>query len=294
MAVLSCTLQPNRDFSRDSEQRREHSEKFIIVCNRSTYSGRQVDKLAARVGPHPLPRMHDPHPTDRNATVKRVQINQLAPDVFEATVQYDTEQKNDSDREEHPLRKPVRYSLELMQFERPVDKDINGTPILNACGEPFDPPLMHDDSRQVLVGVRNIQSLGEIVYLQQFYKDAVNLNPFHGAGPRQAKVVSITAGEQQRAKDIDFYEVAIRVAFKENGETWVREVLNQGMAYFRDVPDPNNADSTIQKLTTKRDGEFINSPVKLDADGYLLEDDAEPVFLKFKTYPERDFRGLGI
>jgi hypothetical protein len=298
MAVTSCYLNFGRDYTASSELRREHTENYIIQCDSEGHSPYQVSKLARRVGPDMLPALFDPHPHDRDARVTTVQVTQVdsSAKLFTAVVKFDTTQKQTEGPTytQNPTNRPVKYQLELMQFERVTDKDLEGRPLLNSCGMPFDPPLMQDDSRQVLVGIRNIRTLGEVVQMQQFYKDAVNINSFYGAKPRQAKVVSITAGEKQKEAQWEFYEVAIRVAFKGENETWTREVLNQGMARFSTAYDPSS-------LTTKGlDGEFINTPILLRLDGTAIPQDAisdgseEPVFIPFKTYPERDFRGLGI
>ncbi len=124
----------------------------------------------------------------------------------------------------------------------------------------------------------------------RYYKDAVNTNPFYGAKPRQAKIVSIASGEQKTEGDISYYEVAIRVAFMEAGETWDREILNTGMSRF--IKDFSTGELTL--TSEDPNANPINSPVKLSKEGTLLADDAEPVYLKFKTYPERNFNGLGI
>ena len=293
MAVVSCHLNFGREYNIDENLRREHTEKFVIQCDADYHSPYDVSKLAQRVGPHELPKMYTKHPRDKWAYVVGMSVVQRdgAHRVFDATVKYDSTQNQSEPTvyNIHPLNRPVKYFTELMQFERPLVKDIFGNAIQNACAQPFDPPLMYDDARQVLVGIKNVASLGEVVSLQQFYKDAVNTNMLYGARPRQAKVVSITSGEQQMQGGIGYYEVAIRVAFKEDGLTWDREILNQGMS--RLVKQANGE----YKLSSKdKNGELINSPILLADDGTQLEDDAEPVFLKFRTYPERDFRGLGI
>lgn len=277
--------------------RREHTETFIIQTDSDEHSPYEVSRMARRVGPNPLPALFDRHPHDNYARVKNVQVTQddSTTRVFKAVVKYDTtEQQTEGPKwTPHPLQRPPKYQLELMQFERVIEKDIYGNAIVNSIGQPFDPPLMHDDCRQVLVATRNIGTLGEIVQLQQFYKDAINVNPFYGARPRQAKVMSITAGDKQKENNVEFYEVTIRVAFKEDGGTWVREVLNQGMGRLREA---DNFDT----LTTKGDdGEFINTPILLRLDGTQItqediNDGEQPTYLKYHTYPERDFRGLGI
>lgn len=298
MAVLTCTLLRGRDFSMGDDLRREHTDRYHILCDRDTHSPWEAARMAVKVGPNPLPGMYEAHSRDVYARVKNIQVTQHdeKPALFTATVKFDTKYDLLSNRQQNPLNRPPRYFLELMQFERPVVKDIDGKPIQNACGQPFDPPLMQDDSRQVLVAVRNVSSIFELTALQQVYKDAINTNPFYGAKPRQAKVVSITSGEQKFEGDVAYYEVAIRIAFKENGETWVREVLNTGMSRFIRKETETEGETNVEFILTTKDrrGDPINSPVKLAKDGTLLEEGSKPVYLKFKTYPERDFSGLGI
>lgn len=292
MAVISCYLEGAREFSAD-EEHRSHTENYVIKTDVDYHSPAQVFKMAHRVGPHQLPAKYDPHPHDAPARCISVSVSQdaSAPKVFRATAIFDTKVKEPEKekRPDNPLLRATKYKLELMQYDRFVDKDIKGKPIQNTLGKPFDPPLTIDDSRQVLVGVRNMSSLGQIVALQQMYKDAVNLNTFYGAKPRQAKVVSITAGDAQVENDVEFYEVAIRVAFKEAGESWQPSLLNQGMSR---LTRGNRRNTETCKLPN---GELITSPIRLAKNGLSVDDSfEEPYFIPFKIYPERDFRGLGI
>ena len=297
MGVLTCTLLRGRDFSMSDDATREHNERYQILCHEgSNYSPFQAAKLATKIGPNRLPDLYGFHPQDRIARARTISVKQddAKPNLFIATVKYDTKYDITTNGVQNPLARPPRYFLELMQFERPVAKDINGRPIENALGKPFDPPIMQDDSRQVLVAVRNVANIFQLTALQQTYKDAINTNPFYGAKPRQAKVVSITSGEEKTEGNYRYYEVAIRIAFKEEGETWIREILHTGMSRNKPNPDQTDGAPRFIETTKLKNGEQINSPVKLAKDGTQLPDGADPVYLKFKTYPERDFRGLGI
>lgn len=292
MAVLSCTLLRGRDYTRGEDQQRTHTDQYQILCDRVDHTPFQVEKLAQHAGPHALPELYAPHVRDKVARVKTISVRQAddAAEKFTASVTYDTKFEQPQELPKNPLARPVRYYLELMQFERVVDTDNRGRPIVNSLGMPFDPPLMQDDSRQVLVAVRNIANIFELTSLQQTYKDAINTNPFYGAKPRQAKIVSITSGEEQRENAVNYFEVAIRVAFRGEGDTWDRKLLNVAMK--RRI---RNSDGSYRIADTDKDGNKISSPIMLNRDGTMVREGVdEPVWLTFRTYPERDFRGLGI
>ena len=56
---------------------------------------------------------------------------------------------------QNPLLQPIDVKWSNRSQEIVADIDINGNPVVNTAGDPFDPPLMEDDPRPVLTIVRN-------------------------------------------------------------------------------------------------------------------------------------------
>lgn len=279
-----------------------HTDRFLILTDDVELHPYEVARQAQRKGPHKLPKVHDAHPVDRSSFVKSIKVSPVSndPKTYHATVTYDNRVDNQP-KALNPLDRPVIYQLEFQQFQRVVEVDIDGKPLMNTVGDMFDPPIVQDDSRPVLVATRNFKTLAEIVAIQQQYKDAVNLNTFYGAKAGQAKILSITAGEEKVDRGQRYYPVTFRIAFKGEGDNWQREILNRGMRYKVTYLDPG----TEKKVSALRDtigGTRITSPVLLNKDGSRYDRDAKdangkvisPYFIKFRTYPERDFSGLRI
>ena len=204
-------------------------------------------------------------------------------------------EKPGSDDEEqstgtNPLLRPTKYRIEWSNYTKIITKELNGQKraILNSAGQKFADPVEQEDQRLVLVAVRNVAVLEYIINLGIVYKNAVNTNTFYGAAPRHAKVQSITCGDQQTEEDVSYYRMTIRVEF--NDEAWDRQFLDQGIV----VEDPNNAGNWI----AVKDGTAtpMGQEMQLDGNGAVLAPGADPVWIDppYRTYPERDFSGLGI
>jgi len=320
MGVLSCTYNYGGRSTQISVDDVSSQESWIIVTDDRELHPVQAALLAQSVGPNKLPQIGTLHPYDKRADLKTISVSPKSgePSVLIATGKYDRkfDQKKD-DKETNPLNDQPVYFLERHQFQEVVQADLKGKPLVNAVGVPFNPPIVQDDSRPILVATRNMSSLAAIVALQQQFKDAVNLGTFYGAGPRQAKVMSIIASGLKEKNKVSFYEVSIRIAFKGEGETWDQRILNQGLTYkfYPKLLGKYITDSKTGKpksiVQSAIDGTKITEPQNLNEIGELLgefernEDDTfkkvngkkiptKPVYLSFRTYPERDFSQLNI
>ena len=189
----------------------------------------------------------------------------------------------------NPLTRPIRYRVEWANYTKILYKDVTGKAIVNSAGQRFMDPMEVDDQRPVLVADKNVATLQEAVSLGLTYKNAVNTDTFYGAGPRQAKVQSITCGDQQVEENVAFRAMTIRVEFNE--DKWDREVLDVGIA----VKETEAVDSPLI-VAKDAAGNPYGQEVNLAADGTILGDGEDALFKQppFRVYPELSFSGLGI
>lgn len=228
---------------------------------------------------------------------------------------------------ENPLDEPIRYHVEMAPFQKIVDKewDYDGTNtdtvkkrlLQNSAADGFNPPLVIDDFRPVLVAIKNWDGtdLTGLISLITQYKNAVNDDTFYDAAARCAKVESIVGTPLQERNGVTFYQVTFRIQFDEN--TWDIPLIDRGTQHLtgngtKQYPIKTEWDeatagvsyalaSDVQKADP---GNYkIASPleyldlVNLNSDGtrkYPDEEPADQISPAFRVYPELDFSGLGI
>jgi hypothetical protein len=197
------------------------------------------------------------------------------------------------------LRKP-KYNVEYTQVQKIVPRDINGKPICNTLHQPFVPPIEIEDSRPTLVIQKNFQSLNQVVPLMIQYKDAINARPFYGAARHQAKMQSITAGEETTENKFRMIPVTFRIQFQGGTDTWDKVILNSSTLFY---PKPFSQATSLDDLclTNKVDGIEQTEAQPIDEQGVLIKHDPatnqlarDPVYLTYQVYPERNFSLLGI
>lgn len=185
------------------------------------------------------------------------------------------------ERKENPLEEPVRYSLNWANYDRLVEKDLDGKPLANVLGDLFvNPPHTQQESNPILVARFNVATINVPFVLD--YRDAINADEYQGAPPGYAKLINIQTGEIQSRNAIEFYGMTFEIQFKDpDGDPWDPKILNRGKRFK--VLDNNTP-------VNFPDGELHN----LDSQGFPLATDAKPHYLDFKTHRRRPFSALGI
>lgn len=182
----------------------------------------------------------------------------------------------------NPVERPIKVSWSFARFERPVIVDLDGVPVLNSAGDPFDPPLTIDDSRPILTIVRNEQGFDPLLAYQ--FKDAVNADAFWGVGPGIVKVLDIS-DELTKDPDIGWYHV-VTYQFEFNPDGWQAHIADLG---YREL----NLTNELVPILFK--GVPATVPARLNGEGGYLEDpDAETVFLDFNVYRSLPFAPLNL
>lgn len=208
---------------------------------------------------------------------------------WKVTANYDNQFSEDpADRQSNPTNRVVKYWLEWGQYSRLCVRDAEDVLILNTVNDRFDEPLEQEDSRPILVAVRNhaVSELPSIISLAVEYKDAVNSDTFYGAQPGFVKMAPIQTGEPQFENGVAFYSVRYEFHFHEEPspgvEGWEREILNRGNRAYASANDP------FSRYQLK------DGPKNLNEDGTVQTGSDEPHYVRAKTYRRRPFGALNL
>lgn len=240
---------------------------------------------AYAVGSHPsLPIIGEVHPDDSNAYCTTLTPDPTDPwKGWTVTAQYsDTRTLSDDPTDDSAV---ITWSSE--QFQRPAVFDRNGNFIVNSAGDPFDPPLMMDDSRRVVTISKNLALVPSWIL---DYQDAVNSDSFtvdaQTIAAGCAKIQSVTVGERQRRNGTVFRNVTITMHLQRDG--WLLRPLDAG---FREI-----SYGGLQNIKNPGDEELPGAPVPLDGNGYALTNPSFTtcVFLPFEVYAAREFSSLPL
>ena len=220
--------------------------------------------------------------------------------VIIVTATYETGSGGDEQVEnEDPLqdRPDIRWGSRTVRL--PVRVDINGDPIQNSAGQPFDP--LPEEDFQVLVYEysHNIASYSEAN--ARSYRGAINDDNFTLAGlsisPYQARIVGINASNAER-NGTRYWRESVVVEIVDD---WRLTLVDEGLmkkSGIADGPgDPHYIGGGESVVTPILDanGNPIFEPTLLDGNGAPLGG-GNPVLLRFDTAakPLRSFGGLGL
>jgi hypothetical protein len=231
-----------------------------------------------------LPVIGSLHPEDMNAWCVSLKVENSNPwKGWTVTADYTSEREITED----PTVEPAAITWSSEQFQRPVIYDNSGNAVVNSAGDPFDPPIMMDDSRPVVTISKNLAVVPAWILA---YQDAVNSDVFYvdgiTVGIGLAKVQSVTVGEVQRRNGIMFRTVNLVIHLQRAG--WLVEAQDVG---FRELGTGGR-----QNIVNDVDDERPSAPVPLDGAGtHVVEPTAATnVTLSFGVYSTQVFSALPL
>lgn len=227
-----------------------------------------------------LPDVGDVHPDDIGAWCTSVKPRNVGatPFFWNVTVSYSSDKELNDD----PLLDDPDISWGSQKFQEPIVDDINGDAVVNSAGDPFDPPIMRDVSREVVTITANVASVPAWVFS---YKDRLNNATITIDGisilAEKAKCDDITVANKAERNEIEYYPLTIRLSLREEG--WAKQVLDVG---FNEIDG-----SAGRAAILLDDGTEPKSPVPLDGNGQRLSNPTTEtaVILSFDIYPQVDF-----
>lgn len=298
MSVISSELMLNgRSGSSDEKFQRSYVAKWLVTTNNKLDGPQVVYAQAGSASPDPVPAKYSSYAVGNDVDANAYHLdNTVEPHnagtelQWVVTVNFGPPPKGEppGERNENPLLRPPRYSIEWGNYSRPFIKDIMGNLVVNAAKQAFDPPPVEEDARPILVAKKNFGTFAEVVALMRTYKNATNTDNFYGAAEREAKIESITAGDQIHENGHSYYEATIRVMFNESGEKFERSFVNEGYKHYKSATDKTLVVASDAK------GVPMNETVLLATDGTRLPDDTDGNTVEFRNCPEVAFDGLGV
>ena len=185
--------------------------------------------------------------------------------------------------EQNPLLMPIDVSWSFRDYDRVATTDLNGKPVLNTAGDPYDPPKTINIPNQMMVVVRN-----EAIYQTGYanlYRNSINSDSFGGASALFCKNTAITP-KNIFHQDIGWYYQV----------TYEFEMLNPRNAADKYGWRSNLLDVGLRKLDVNGNlvpitlnGIPVTSPVLLDGVGHPLAVGGTPVYNQFQFFPELPF-----
>ncbi len=191
-----------------------------------------------------------------------------------------------------PTELPYSVSFDGEEREEICDIDRDGNPVVNKARDPFDPPVVRDASRSILVIERNEGFFDET--WATYYRDSVNQDVFtivvqdvpraYAAGTVLCKKIGATIAF---SPEIGLYW-KVRYEFQINPDGWAREPLNAGMRRIRQsLLGPTHAPILV-------DGVPVSEPVPLDNAGDVLGPTGTPIYLEFHVFAQRLYGVMGF
>lgn len=179
---------------------------------------------------------------------------------------------------QNPLQRKVEYWTERTTYEKIVEKERDGTTILNTAGQPFDEPIVIEDYRGVLVMARNFSQWYAAAYFNTAWRNTLNAAKiFNWVDVGQARFIGADSSQRQFENNTEYYRVEIRLEISD--KSWQPEVLQRGWKHFAD-------DLTTLVSAVDDEGQLVQEPVLLDSVGARLPN-GDPG--EYKTYDVYDY-----
>lgn len=220
------------------------------------------------------------------STTADYENEQKSRQVWIVTVRFSSfsERRND-DFEDDPLNQAPIISQSAQTFRKPAERERGGTLsfFTNSAGEQI-PDVQVDDSRELLRIQINKPTINHAQHRD--FADAVNNAPFFGLPAKKWKM-SAPVWEQRwrgQASGTGTPYYIITYEFESREETWDVRLRDRGTYYL----GPGGVE------TQKRVNGVIVDFVDLDGLGGELATGADPEYVTYEYYPQRDFSLLGI
>jgi hypothetical protein len=274
--------------------------KATIRWDVQTDSG--LDSVSTIIWDGRLPRYGDSHPDSPWLYCDTCGVKEVkGPRSYIVEASFSASSLVRFNKDKSPLEEPWDVDTDFVVSVEPYDTDVNGAPLLNAAGEPFDPPQTRENCDPCVVLSGNQANMPD-----WNANNSLNANKFMGAGPGELRMK--LKGKKIIVQQNGFiywhntYTIIRRFATSLMPEPWQRRVLNQGfrakLADSSETPDAGAGGSSgiVVKTSTIRgaDGLPIAKPALLDKDGSLLAKDAKATWLLFDDYKTMDWSGLGL
>ena len=240
------------------------------------------------------------HPSDFGQMVVNVQVDCLGPSAWEddgsaaimwrITVTYGPYSPFAS---ASPLLQLPKVRGGGTRLSKIMANDIDGNPILNTVGDPYDPPIEGDATSLTWYVTRN-EPIGDTGFALSNIlarSDKVNMYDFEGFVAGTLKTCIIMYPEREYDAVLRRYYVPVEYGFEYKEEGWPVQVLNAGYRYL----DKSGSEPKLRQALV--DGQPATVPVLLTEEGEQLTppvDKDNIVINTHKIYKVLDYSVFGL
>jgi len=309
VSVVNVKLNWSGQQAEGTPQSKAYTQIYTVLVNNPA----QDDVETARTAPG-IPPLGTPLGIDVTRTVESITAVRTSLTLYTVTVVYRSSVGEGEDAE------GVDIDWDAAPSSEEIDEDIDGKPIRNSAGEPFDPRLteeIYDLQLTVTRTQANFEHRDALDYLGGGkFGGCVNADPFYGYAPGSARMRSIRATRRRAGRGYD-YRVGYVIQFR---DSWRRRVLDQGYtvkaAVWGDASPLGDLDRYAARLIAERGytyeeavaeterlantpvlveaAEAAHQPILLDGAGKPLKAGQPAVWLSFTTNRSRPFGPLGL
>jgi hypothetical protein len=310
MSAIVHVTEKARSGSIDLMYRRSYKRLFIVEVNNPQAGPLQVrtavDPITGLAIPTPgnfytngLPSGNPNYEYDHGAWVSNVEASldgeAMTSGNIQWTVAVDYSPYDTSLFASDPSLWPIKVQFGGERTDRVLYFDWFGNPITNSAGDPFNPPIVIDDSRSTLIVTRNELVHSFDLTLAEMYRDSINQYTWNGFSPNTVKCGIITTTDPQYSSAYQVYYYTVTYPFMINRNTWIVRVLDAGMNELSGPYGPYNPyTDQFPRAIRDRDGQPVADPWPLNGMGQKANVGDPPVVLTFDGYYVQDFTGLNI
>lgn len=303
MARVSVNeLFDGRSASADFELKKEYKRKWEVI----TDDPADDEDVAGAPGgdPDEIPAIGDPHPDKPYAFLTDIGADQHpdSPYIWYVSGTYATAPRGEGGQEFANSSQPVADEGDTPETQSPasvpstptarapawkfgfdsaeevLDRDKDGTLIVNSAGLPFDPPLKRD-RRRLVFSITVFRAKFSVVSAMATI-DGVNAAAWRGCPERTARVTGLDASAKYE-QGTYCWEIAFQVTIKP--DTWDRKILDAGF-----VERISEGGITRYVQIVDAAGKEPKEPFPLK-NGRALRDGEEPTYLTFRVFNEINF-----
>lgn len=161
----------------------------------------------------------------------------------------------------NPVHMPTRFRVDFTTAEIAAFEDVDGNPIVNSAGDPYDPPLMREVTRGTLTVQRNEQPSAVNLATLAALSNTINVAVWNGFPAKTVRLAPLKLPDIQYCQVTNAYYFPMEYTFDINFDTWVRQVINAG---FRELDGSGNLKPILIA------GQPATVPVPLDESGHAL------------------------
>ena len=240
------------------------------------------------------------HPLFAGLFCNGISVDRRGPLHFEVSADYSSPPYKDAaGQQQGPLAQPTQVSYFTITSEEPIDEDVEGKPLVTACGEPIA-GLTRPISDLGIRLQKNFATFDPASFYT--YIDCVNSDTFIGFPPGTLRIANIGADEQFFTDDdgnsIPYWSVQVEIHARKpyrttNDKAWWKRFRHEG--YYVRTSSFTPAGSLFAVVrAVDANKEPVSQPVQLDTGGFKLADQTQATWIERQVFQNVNFASMGF